>query len=132
MSLFSFISKLGEGFQSITSSITQFFNTKVTDFFSRVDGWLQNIAGYGKQIDGIWGMISKLFKSPLDLLNPTKLLASLNPTALLGEFSNLRSAVERILNGVGGIGALDPAQQQNLLRASQASAWQMALTRFNS
>ena len=68
----------------------------------------------------------------MDLLNPQKLLAALNPQALLGEFMSLRKGVETLLQsiGSGSTAQLEPQQQENLIRASQASAWQMALTRY--
>lgn len=56
----------------------------------------------------------------------------MNPQALLGEFVNLRRGVETLLAtlGVRSASELPPAAQENLVRAAQASAWQMALERY--
>ncbi|MFO0727746.1 MAG: hypothetical protein U1E65_28460 [Myxococcota bacterium] len=132
MGFFDFIGRIGEGVSKLANTVTSFFTTKVQPFFSNISGLLGQVQGFGKSLEGAWGTIKGLIQRPSDLLNPQKLLAALNPQALLGEFSNLRKAVETLLSGlgVGKASDLAPEQQENLVRATQASAWQMALERY--
>lgn len=133
MGFFDFIGRIGEGVTQLANKVTGFFETKVQPFFTGVSSLLGQVQGFGKTVEGAWETIKNLFRSPADLLNPQKLLAALNPTALLGEFMNLRKGVETLLGifGVRSAAELAPQQQENLLRASQASAWQMALQRYS-
>lgn len=132
MGFFDFIGRIGEGVSKLASTVSNFFSTKVEPFFSGVSSLLGDVQGFGKSLEGAWGTIKELIKNPRDLLNPQKLLAALNPQALLGEFVNLRRGVETLLAtlGVRSASELPPAAQENLVRAAQASAWQMALERY--
>lgn len=134
MGFFDFIGRIGEGVTSLANTVTGFFETKVQPFFTNVSGLLGQFQGFGKTVEGAWGTIKNLFSNPSDLLNPQKLLTALNPQGLLNEFMNLRKGVETLLAaiGIGSVSQLAPQQQENLIRASQASAWQMALTRYGS
>ncbi len=134
MGFFDFIGRVGETVSNFATKVSTFYETKVQPFFSGVSGLLGQFQGFGKTVEGAWGTIKNLFSNPSDLLNPQKLLTALNPQGLLNEFMNLRKGVETLLSaiGIGSVSQLAPQQQENLIRASQASAWQMALSRYGS
>lgn len=128
MSFWSFIDRIGEGIHKIGEKFSGVLDALgVRPLFDGIKGLLGQVQGFGKSFQGLLGMAKELFKNPRDLLNPKKLLAAVETTGLLNSFGNLRKMIEQILGGVGGLGALTPEQHQNVIRAAQASAWNMAL-----
>lgn len=128
MSFWSFVDRVGKSLGKVSEKFGGILRSLgVQPLFDKVRELLGQVQGFGKSFEGLLGMAKELFKKPRDLLNPKKLLAALESTGLLGSLKNLRRMVEQILSGVGGREALSSEQHHNLVRASQAAVWSVAL-----
>lgn len=128
MSFWSFVDRVGKSLGKIGEKFGGVLRTLgIQPLFEQVQGLLGQVQGFGKSFQGLLETAKELFKKPRDLLNPKKLLAALESTGLLGSLKNVRRMVEQILSGVGGREALSPEEHHNLVRASQASVWSVAL-----